>query len=554
MREGLKRAIVGAAMASLGASCGGDASEDHEPAAAGAAIMTAGGAEATCSGAAACGSCGAASCGSGDAIRLQRELRTMQRSAARLQSRASSGSATDPEATERYREVRPGDFVATGDDAIATFSIDVDTGSYSLARSSLLTHGQLPNPAGVRVEEFVNYFRYGPPAATNDPFHVEFESGPSAFGEDGMQLLRVGVQARAIEASARRPANLVFLVDVSGSMQGPDRIGLVQFALARLVDSLAPDDTVGIVVYASGEGVLLPPTPVANRARILRAVRGLSAGGSTAGEAGIRAAYDMALANLRAGGINRVIWCTDGDFNVGLTGDELVHAVESFRDRDVQLTTLGFGRGNYNDGDLERMADRGNGNYAYIDGRNEAIRVLARDLSGTISVVASDVKVQVLFDPATVSRYRLVGYDNRVLEDHEFDDDTVDAAEIGSGQRATAFLEYELAEGVRPRREPNRVLAEVLVRYKPPGAETSELLQYDVRLRDVRPRLEDTSEAFRLGASVAELAEILRRSPHASGARWADVARIARGAGAERSDEGRELLRMIDAARGLFPE
>jgi Ca-activated chloride channel family protein len=449
---------------------------------------------------------------------------------------------------EQYARLPANDFVDASADALATFSLDADTGSYALMRRDI-TRGSLPNPDGVRVEEYVNYFRYGDPlpAANRDPFAGTNESAPSHFG-DGRHLLRVAVQGRTVPAEQRPSANLVFLVDVSGSMASADKLGLVQHALSVLVDSLRPDDTVGIVVYAGSEGVLLPPTPISQRGTILAAIDSLVAGGSTNGQAGLRAAYDLAAASFRRGGINRVILCTDGDFNVGLTGDELIRTIEARREQGITLSALGFGSGNYNDRDMEQLADRGNGSYAYIDSENEALRVLSRDLGGTLQVIAADVKVQIAFNPEVVRRFRLIGYENRVLAHEDFANDTVDAAEIGSGQFSVAYLEYELAEGVA---HDDRVLAEVMLRYKQPGEDQSRLLQSDVRLRQIQPDFARASEAFRFGAAVAEVAELLRHSPHRSDARWGDILSVAQAAGGTRDADRREFLQLVQTARNL---
>jgi Ca-activated chloride channel family protein len=256
----------------------------------------------------------------------------------------------------------------TAEDSLSTFAIDVDTASYSLMRRDV-NGGVLPVPEGVRVEEYVNYFRYGdaPPAAEDDfPFSIHLDARPSPFGA-GLELLRVNLTGRDVDREALKPANLIFLVDVSGSMQSPDKIGLVQYTLTELTGQLRPSDTIGIVTYAGEVRVALPPTPVEDRNDILAAIDGLTAGGSTYGEGGIRLAYDTAAQAFRQGGINRVILCTDGDFNVGLTGDALIELIEEERDRGITLSAIGFGTGNYNDATMEQLADRGNGNYGYVD-------------------------------------------------------------------------------------------------------------------------------------------------------------------------------------------
>jgi Ca-activated chloride channel family protein len=458
----------------------------------------------------------------------------------------------DYQSGETYAQLEENQFVPIEQDQMATFSLDVDTGSYTIMRRDINSQ-RLPSPDGVRVEEFVNYFDYGdrPPAPDSGaPFAVHLEGAPSYFGE-GLTLLRVGVQGVEIPTEQRPAANLVFLVDVSGSMNSPEKLGLVQYALTALVNSLRPDDTIGIVVYASSQGVLLQSTPVANRGVLLEAIESLRAGGSTNGEAGIRAAYALAEDHFRPGGINRVILCTDGDFNVGLTGDELIDLIERYRDRDITLTTLGFGRGNYNDRDMERLADHGNGNYAFIDGRNEALRVLHEDLQGTLQVIAKDVKVQVVFNSEVVERFRLIGYENRVLAHEDFDDDEIDAAEIGSGQFTTAYLEVALRDNAQAGLDP-RQLAEVRLRYKEPDGDESRLLRYPFSVGQLHRSFQEASPVFRFGAAVAEYAEILRRSDHSQGARFDEVIQIADTARWSRQPATEEFVQLVASARDLW--
>lgn len=450
---------------------------------------------------------------------------------------------------EKYEDYGTNAFVDPDEDNLATFGVDVDTASYTLMRRDL-TNGLLPAPAGVRVEEYVNYFGFDYPAPRERdplPFAIHVEGAPSPFGR-GLHLLRVGIKGREVAMAERPPANLVFLVDVSGSMQSPDKIGLVQFALTTLTRTLRPDDTIGIVVYSGSEGVLLRPTPVEERGRILEAIAGLQAGGSTNGEAGIRAAYGLAEDAFREDGINRVILCTDGDFNVGLTGDALIALIERFRERDITLSTLGFGSGNYNDRDMEQLADRGNGNYAYIDSQAEAERVLRDELGATLQVIAKDVKVQVEIDPGTVARYRLVGYENRDIADDDFRDDRVDAGEIGAGHNVTALVELELEDGRRDR-DP---VATVRVRYKAPDGDAAEgEVKRSLLSGEMRRRFADASADFRFAAAVAELAEILRDSPYVDEPRFDDVRDIAAGAAGD-SETRNEFVGLVERAAGLW--
>lgn len=477
----------------------------------------------------------------------------------------NSGGATPPPSQpgtapsqdgETYADYGENGFVDTAEDNLATFAIDVDTASYTLMRRDL-TWDQLPVEAGVRVEEYVNFFDYdyAPPRADDDtPFSIDVESAPSFFGS-GLHLLRVGIQGRQVPEADRKPANLVFLVDVSGSMWSADKLGLVQYSLRELTRALRPSDTIGIVVYAGSDGVVLPPTPVEEASTVLDAIDALDAGGSTNGEAGIRTAYRLAQSAFREGGINRVVLCSDGDFNVGLTGDALVELIEEKREAGVTLSVLGFGAGNYNDRDMERLANHGNGNYAYIDRQAEADRVLREDLTATLQVIAKDVKIQVELDAEAVNRYRLIGYENRVLEDDEFRDDQVDAGEIGAGHQVTAYIEVELAPGVE-----RGALAAVHVRYKAPDAPADEPAAGEVRrslqVEEMGSRFLDASPGFRFGAAVAEFAEILRRSEFSDGARFEDVADIAdaalRDAGWADSERKAELVGLVEKAAAIW--
>ncbi len=470
------------------------------------------------------------------------------------ESHASGGiavAADSAQGGETYQAAPENQLVQASQDALATFSLDVDTASYTLMRRDV-TAGRLPVRDGVRVEEYVNFFRYDDvPATRTDgaPFGVKLESSPSPFGE-GMHLLRVGVRAIDVATAQRPAANIVFLVDVSGSMQDANKLPLVQESLSLLVNTLRPDDTIGIVVYAGADSVLVPPTAVRERGILLDAIAQLSAGGSTNGAAGIRTAYNLAAQHFRRGGINRVILCTDGDFNVGATGDELISLIEQERNRGITLTTIGFGSGNYNDRDMERLADRGNGNYGYIDSRSEAVRMLARDLNGTLQVVAKDVKVQVQFDPAVVAEFRLVGYDNRRLAHQDFRNDAVDAGEVGSGQSVTALFEYRLRPGIVAGQDP-RNLAEVRLRYKQPEGQQSTEVSRFIKVADVLPSFEQASPQMRFATAVAEYAEILRGGHFTTGRRFADVARIAHSALFSQDHDLVELTELVTRASRL---
>ncbi len=453
--------------------------------------------------------------------------------------------STEPPNTELYGQYIENEFVATATQSTSTFSVDVDTASYSNARR-FLNSGTLPPPDSIRVEEFVNYFSYDYPQPELDPFSVNMEVAPSPFGE-GLHMLRIGIQGKIIPEEERIPANLVFLIDVSGSMQSDNKLPLVKFLLSKLVTVLRSDDRLGIVVYASQQGTLLPSTPVEEKSAILDAIDGLEAGGSTAGAAGLKAAYEMVSANMVDGGINRVVLCTDGDFNVGVTGEALITMIEAYRESGVTLSVFGFGTGNYKDMYMEQLADHGNGNYAYIDSQNEALHIISEKLVSTLQVIAKDVKVQVEFNPANILRYRLVGYENRLLENDDFNDDTVDAAEVGAGHTVTAFYEVELAQELSAER-----LAECRFRYKEPQGTESILISQTVMPESVVATVEETSPGFRLAAAVVEFAEILRHSKHCQDADFEKVLELAQASADEQRPIEAELLQLIEAAKSLW--
>ena len=426
----------------------------------------------------------------------------------------TSGAANDPAGPVEGNFEAAGwnPFIDTAEDNLATFSIDVDTASYTIMRRSI-NGGALPDPASVRVEEYINFFPYDYPAPSPDaltPFAIDLEAAPSPFG-DGYQLLRVGVQGMELPAEDAPATNLVFLVDVSGSMSSSDKLGLVQYSLTTLVNHLRPQDTISLVTYAGADRVVLPPTPVEARSTILAAIDDLAAGGSTNGAAGITTAYDLAEENYRDGGVNRVVLCTDGDFNVGLTGNSLVEYVAQRREAGIFLSVMGYGSGNLNDSFIEDLTNQGNGHYSYIDSRNEALRVLGDELISTLQVIAKDVKIQVELDSDTVKSYRLIGYANRVLEDHQFADDSVDAGEIGAGHTVTAFLELELHEDATPDADD---LVQVRVRYKKPEGDESAEVTAVLPMSDVAADILDASPSFRFGAAVTEFGEILGDSPY----------------------------------------
>jgi Ca-activated chloride channel family protein len=406
-----------------------------------------------------------------------------------------------------FRTYGTNPFIDTEDDPLSTFGLDVDTGSYTVARR-YLEEGHLPPPEAIRVEEFINYFDYGDRAPKEEDFAISSEGAPSIYGQGPRYyLLRFNLRARVVEASERPPANLTFVVDVSGSMDRENRLGLVKRALFLLLDHLGSEDRVALVVYGSQGRVLLEPT--GSREEVRRALELLVAEGSTNAEEGLVLGYQMAARTFREGAINRVILCSDGVANVGRTGaGSILGRIEREAARGIELTTLGFGMGNYNDVLMEQLADRGNGHYAYIDTLEEARRVLVEHLTGTLQTVASDAKVQVEFRPGVVARYRLLGYENRDIADERFRDDTVDAGEIGAGHSVTALYEIKLQPNVRKRAE----LAALHLRYR--SRETGQVVEISrvVRLADLVDSWEESSAGLRLVTLVAEFGEILKGS------------------------------------------
>jgi Ca-activated chloride channel homolog len=455
---------------------------------------------------------------------------------------AGPGATGQPDAggnTESYDRVDDNPFHLAGQTPLSTFSLDVDTASYSNVRR-FLTHNQLPPKDAVRIEEMVNYFPYDYPQPKKGPFCVQTELAACPWNPEH-RLLRIGLKGRDVPADKRPPSNLVFLIDVSGSMRPDNRLPLVKRGLRLLIDQLTENDRVAMVVYAGGQGLALPSTPGTDKGALLSALDRLEAGGSTNGGAGIRLAYDVAVGHFVKGGTNRVILCTDGDFNVGVTSQgELTRLIEDKAKSGVFLTVLGFGMGNYKDATLEKLADRGNGNYAYIDSLAEARKVLVEQMAGTLLTIAKDVKVQVEFNPARVAAYRLVGYENRLLRAQDFNDDKKDAGEIGAGHTVTALYEVVPAgksvpvPGVDPLkyqqpRQPaeaakSKELLTVKLRHKEPDGDTSKLLEVPVEDAEVKSV---PTEDFRFAASVAAFGMLLRGSPHKGVATYAGVLELA---------------------------
>jgi len=447
---------------------------------------------------------------------------------------------------ESYDTIDENGWFSTRDKPLSTFSVDVDAASYGNVRR-FITQGQLPPVDAVRIEELINYFDYDyPDPRGRHPFSITTEVAECPWNPEN-RLVHIGLQGERVVVEELPPGNLVFLIDVSGSMNQPDKLPLLKSSFRMFVDQLRPQDRVAIVVYAGAAGLVLPSTSGCHRERILRAIDCLEAGGSTAGGAGIRLAYRVAEENFLEDGNNRVILATDGDFNVGASSDgDMVRLIEEKRQSGVFLTVLGFGEGNLKDSKMEKIADKGNGHYAYIDNIIEAKKVLINEMGATLLTIARDVKLQVEFNPARVTSYRLIGYENRVLRDRDFDDDTKDAGEIGAGHSVTALYEIALADRDDERsgrplkysdvlvRDGARRSAELLTvsfRYKQPAESESRLLSHVVK--DRTTRFADASDDFRFSAAVAEYGMILRDSPEKGDATLAQVIAIARSARGE---------------------
>ena len=450
---------------------------------------------------------------------------------------------------DQFTAFDPNPVKVAAEEPVSTFSIDVDTASYAFVRASL-KRGVLPPPDAVRVEELVNYFAYdyAPPASRARPFAAHVSLMPTPWN-GATRLMHIGIEGYALTPESRLPANLVFLIDTSGSMDSPDKLPLLVNSFRLLLDALAPDDTVAIVTYAGAAGTVIEPTPVAERAAVAAALESLRAGGSTAGAEGIRQAYLLAERNFVEGGVNRVILATDGDFNVGITSrDELEGYIARKRKSGVLLSVLGFGMGNYNDALMQRLAQNGNGNAAYIDTLSEARKVLVEEATSTLFPIARDVKIQVEFNPALVSEYRLIGYETRLLAREDFRNDKVDAGEIGAGHTVTAFYEITPAGSGAERIAPLRYgddeetspgagrgdeLATVSIRYKLPDAEASTEIVRHVTGADAVESAARAPEDARFAAAVAAFGQLLRDGRYTEAYGYDDVIAAAQAARGE---------------------
>ncbi len=446
--------------------------------------------------------------------------------------------------TEGYKDYGVNQMTDVGEDNLSTFAIDVDTGSYTIARRKL-NEGRLPPAASVRVEEFVNYFRYDYPQPDRGPFGVSIDAAPSPFtAREDTYVMRVGVQGKRIAAAQRKPVHLTFLVDVSGSMNSRDKIGLAKKSLAVLTNNLQEGDTVALATYAGANRLVLPATGIAERGKILAALDSLTSGGGTAMSSGMDLAYEQAMKTRRTGHVNRVIVLSDGDANIGpASHQQILERVQGYVDEGITLSTIGFGMGNYKDTMMEQLANKGNGNYYYIDSIQEARKVFGEQLDGTLKVIAKDVKIQVEFHPEAVSKYRLIGYENRDIADKDFRDDSVDAGEIGAGHTVTALYEVIMKEGARDK------MATVRVRHKKPDGMTASEQSFVYNAGAVATSLSDAPKDLQFATAVAGFAEILRESPYAENLSYALIEEVARSATSAGQTDREEFLALVKKAK-----
>ncbi|TFH17112.1 MAG: DUF3520 domain-containing protein, partial [Lentisphaerales bacterium] len=455
-----------------------------------------------------------------------------------------------------FKAVGLNPFVNVQQNAFSTFSIDVDTASYTLGRNYML-RGYLPPAESVRTEELVNFFDYSYTPPANRTFTIHAECAPSPFGR-GLQLLKIGVKGRRIGRDQQRQAVLTFVIDTSGSMDTPDRLGMIKKSLRMLLDELAPRDLVGIVQYDSHARLVLEHIPASDKNRILAAIDGLRTSGSTNLEEGLGTGYRAAARAFVPRGENRVLLLSDGVANLGgIEAEQILASIEAHRKQGIYCSVFGFGLGTYNDALLETLADKGDGSYMFIDSEDEARRVFVDDLSATLNGIAGDVKIQVEFNPEFVRRYRQLGYENRQLTKEQFRDDAVDAGEVGSGQSVTALYELDLSQ-MRVMKQHDRMiqpvqLAVIRVRYKDPETGRVEEIERQLMEDDLVANFESMNVRFRLAAAVAEFAEVLRNSDFAKGSSYADIAAVLRPVAFELRLDGKvkELLMMVQQAGSM---
>jgi len=472
------------------------------------------------------------------------------------------------------KDINPVHAVAT--EPVSTFSIDVDTASYAYARSAIM-NGHLPEPDSVRVEEMVNYFPYdwAPPQSADQPFKASITVMPTPWNQH-TQLMHIGIKGFEIQQAEQKPANLVFLIDVSGSMDEPNKLPLLKSAFRLLVNTLKPADTVSIVVYAGNSGVVLEPTKVADKQTILSAIDTLTPGGSTAGAEGIEAAYRLAEKAFVKDGVNRIFLATDGDFNVGPSDDEaLKKLIETKRKTGIFLSVLGFGTGNYNDGLMQTLAQNGNGVAAYIDTLSEAQKTLVQEATASLFAIAKDVKIQVEFNPEKIAEYRLIGYETRALKREDFNNDKIDAGEIGAGHQVTAI--YEITPKGSPavlnddlryadtakqdeatvasRTSATDELAFVKIRYKKPNADNSQLITMPVKANEAKASVDDASADVRFSVAVAAFGQKLKGEDPVSAYSWDEILKLATSSrGLDPFGYRAEFLKMVALSKSLKGE
>ena len=474
--------------------------------------------------------------------------------------------------SEEYDQINENSFVRCEQKPVSTFSIDVDTASYSNVRR-FITEGTKPPADAVRIEELINYFDYDYAAPEKGAFATHLEVGPSLWNSKN-KVVRIGIKGKEMAVSKRPASNLVFLIDVSGSMQSPQKLPLVKQSLRMLVEELGENDQISMVVYAGSAGLVLPPTTGDKKTKILNAIEKLEAGGSTNGSGGIALAYETASEEFIKGGVNRVILATDGDFNVGITDrSELVRLVEKHAKKNIYLSVLGFGMGNYKDGMMETLSNKGNGNYAYIDSQKEARKVMVEQLSGTLVTIAKDVKIQVEFNPNLVAAYRLIGYENRLLKNEDFDDDTKDAGDIGAGHTVTALYEIvpvgEKVDGIdnlkyskvtssassenetsNKAKTNSDELLTLKIRYKKPDADISEKQEFV--LKKSEKSFDEASVDFKFASSVALFGMLLRNSEHVKDGDYSTVISTAkRSRGEDNKQYRKDFIEMVQSLKSL---
>jgi len=472
-----------------------------------------------------------------------------------------SSETSDDESTEQEGSVGDlieNEFIETSKESTSTFSIDVDTASYSLVRNYLMSYNQMPPQNSVRIEELVNYFDYDyPQPEEGKPFSVTMEMAKSPWRDDA-KIVMFGLKGKEIDPDMIPSSNLVFLLDTSGSMYSDNKLPLLKKAFKKLVEKLSEKDSVSIVTYAGSSEILLDSVPGDQKETINKALDGLTAGGSTAGANGIKTAYELAEKNLNEDGNNRVILATDGDFNVGISSNaELVAMIETEREKGIFLTILGFGMGNYQDSKMEELSNAGNGNYFYIDTEREAEKVFVFDLMGNMFTIAKDVKLQVVFNPAKIEKYRLIGYENRVMPNQDFDDDTKDAGEIGSGHRVTAFYEVILVEEEILRTEEEEEESEfgendyllLKMRYKEPTEDFSKYMDTFMNSDNVK---DEMSQNMGFASSVVEFGMLLRKSKYKENSSYNSVIERAKAAiGTDPFGYRGEFIEIVEKAKKL---